>query len=126
MANLNFPLSGNVRQAISPWSDWFKTMGSQLGLININLTSSANPAMEAEIVTDVASYGRQLGRMQDALAVLLAHLPPDLQLPPREQAAIDDFKGMFNEIARVKDRHPAPGGRRALRFRTLPTAELET
>ena len=58
----------------------FRAVGSQFGLININLGQSSNPTVEEEVLTDVASYGRQLGRISDALAVLLARLPPAAEL----------------------------------------------
>jgi hypothetical protein len=37
------------------------------GLININLGQSSAPEVEQEILEDVGSYGRQLGRIGDAL-----------------------------------------------------------
>jgi hypothetical protein len=39
-------------------------------------------------VLDVASYGKQLGRIEDALVVLLRHFKPVGKLPDDEQKAI--------------------------------------
>ena len=64
MTAFRLPLSGNVSQLISPWAGWFGN--SQLGLININLGQSSAPEVEQEILEDVGSYGRQLGRIGDA------------------------------------------------------------
>ena len=53
------------------------------------------------MLSDVATYGKQLGRIGDALAVLLAHFHP--RQP--EKAAIDALKEMLDKIADVKERH---------------------
>lgn len=72
MPVFRLPLSGNVTQTINPWTWFFNPVGSQVGLVNIELGQSSNPAVEEEILSDVASYGKQLGRIEDALLVLLA------------------------------------------------------
>jgi hypothetical protein len=125
MSDFKLPLSGEVSQLFKLWTTFFSAIGSQFGLININLGKSANPTVEEEVLSDVASYGRQLGRVEDALAVLLAHLPPEPALTKREQAALADFRQMFNDIADVKDRHAKPGAKPALRFKDNLTSELE-
>src|SRR5215472_14179190 len=73
MPIFRFPLSGNVTQTINPWTWFFNPVGSQVGLVNIELGQSSNPAIEEEVLSDVASYGKQLGRIEDALIVLVAH-----------------------------------------------------
>jgi hypothetical protein len=105
MADLKLPLSGNVSQLISPWTSWFSTFGSQVGLININLGQSAAPDVEREILDEVGSYGRQLGRIGDALAVLLRHFHPAKPLTPDEEKAIRALRSMLDEIGDVKERH---------------------
>ena len=126
MSDFKLPLSGDVSQIFKLWTTFFNAMGSQFGLININLGKSANPTVEEEVLSDVASYGRQLGRVEDALAVLVAHLPRERALTKAEQAALADFKQMFNNIADVRDRHAKPGAQPALRFKDNPTSDLET
>ena len=103
MATFNLPLSGAVTQAINPWTAYFHVMGSQFGLVNINLGNSSNPDVEAAVLDDVASYGKQLGRMGDVLAVLIRHLDQK-SLTAHEKAAIDDFTRMLTEIKAVKTR----------------------
>jgi hypothetical protein len=105
MPIFRLPLSGNVTQSINPWTWFFNPVGSQVGLINIDLGQSSNPAIEEEILTDVASYGKQLGRIEDALLVLLAHFRPERPLTAKEEAAIGDFKVIVGEIATVKAKH---------------------
>ena len=54
----------------------------------------------------VASYGRQLGRIGDALIVLLNRLQDRLEdLKPDEAKAILDLKCMLHEMASVKREH---------------------
>ena len=111
MPTFKLPLSGDVVQSISPWAAFMSPIGSQLGLINVTVGQSSEPAVEAEALSDVASYGKQLGRLGDALIVLLAHFHPATPLSPEETAAIDDLKEMLERIAEVKEKHK----RKALR-----------
>lgn len=105
MPAFRLPLSGNVTQSINPWTWFFNPVGSQVGLVNIELGQSSNPAIEEEVLSDVASYGRQLGRIEDALLVLLAHFRPDRPLTAKEDAAIAALRAMADEIAAVKAKH---------------------
>ena len=101
MPNLHLPLSGDVSQTINPWTWFFKSVGSQFGLININLGKSSDPELEQQILNDVGTYGRQLGQIGDALAVLLNHVELD-RLEPAEKQAIAAFRYQLDEIARLK------------------------
>jgi hypothetical protein len=112
MPAFRLPLSGNVTQSINPWTWFFNPVGSQVGLVNIELGQSSNPAIEEEVLSDVASYGKQLGRIEDALLVLLAHFRPDRPLTADEDAAIAALKAMIDEIAAVKAKNPAQKPRR--------------
>ncbi|WP_346912045.1 hypothetical protein [uncultured Roseibium sp.] len=104
MPTFKLPLSGDVMQSINPWSDMFKAFGSQFGLININLGRSSAPEIEQDILTEVGSYGRQIGRIGEALEVLIDHL--DLKsLTPKQEAALAAFKAMQGEIAEIKAYH---------------------
>jgi hypothetical protein len=111
MPDFKLPLSGNVTQTINPWTVFFNPIGSQIGLVNVNLGNSSNPAVEEQVISDVASYGKQLGRIEDALVVLLTHLRPKRALTKAENKAILDLKRMLEDIGDVKARHsaePAP------------------
>ncbi len=110
MPTFKMPLSGDVVQSINPWTAFLSPIGSQFGVVNINLGQSSAPAVEEQVLTDVASYGKQLGRVGDALIVLLAHFHPKTPLSEDETAAIDALKDMLAEIADIKERH----SRRAL------------
>jgi len=94
MTDFNLPLSGAVTQTF-PWS-----------IFTINIGESSNPAIEKDALS-VASYGKQLGRIGDALLVLLKHVELVGTLLPEEEDAIRDLKSMLNEIANKKVAHGA-------------------
>jgi hypothetical protein len=107
MPVFRLPLSGNVTQSILPWNWIFNPTGGQYGLVNISLGQSSNPAVEEEVLSDVASYGKQLGRIEDALVVLLAHFHPEKPLNGEEEKALAALKDMTDQIAAVKAKHGA-------------------
>ena len=119
MLTFKLPLSVDMVHAISPWTAFISPAGSHPGLINVTIGQSSEPAVEADALSDVASYGKQLGRIGDALIVLLAHFRPITPLTEEESAAIDDLKEMLQRIADVKDKHK----RKAMRPRR-PRAPL--
>jgi len=95
------PLSGDVTQAINPWSWTLRMIGGQFGLINVNLGSTPNPALEQTIIEEVGSYGRQLGRIGDAMEVLLRHLD-QTKLNPDEVAAIKALQDQLSQVQKIK------------------------
>jgi hypothetical protein len=60
------------------------------------------PGLQRQILEDVGSYGRQIGRMGDAVEVLLRHFKPDDRLSEAEQNAIVILKGQLAEIREIK------------------------
>jgi hypothetical protein len=111
MATFKMPLSGDVVQSINPWTALFSPIGNQLGVININLGQSSDSDVEQEVLSDVGTDGNQIGRISDALIVLLAHFHPQSPLTREESTAIEALKAMPNEVAEVTDKH----GRAAMR-----------
>ncbi|MCF3642242.1 hypothetical protein LXM94_19925 [Rhizobium sp. TRM95111] len=105
MARFRMPLSGDVVQSINPWTWIFSPSNSQISLFHIDLGPSGDPDVEAEVLSDVASYGRQIGRMQDVLLVLVDRLEKAGGLSEREEVAIGDFKALTREIDGIKRRH---------------------
>ena len=101
MSDVEFPLSGPVVQTFNfawPMPQWGWPQPT------INLGRSAKPELELEILKDAGSYGRQLGRIGDALIVLLKHVKLD-DLDAEEAKAIRDLKIMLDTVADVKARH---------------------
>jgi hypothetical protein len=106
MPTFKLPLSGDVVQSINPFTAFMT--GGQFGLININLGQSSEPKVEEEVLSDVATYGKQLGRIGDALIVLLEHFHPRQPLTAEETKAIDALKTMLDKIADVKEKYKRP------------------
>lgn len=100
------PLSGDVTQAINPWTWFARIAGSQMGFINIHQTTGGDPELEREIVENVASYGRQLGRLTDALAVLVEHTDREA-LSPEDGQSLAAFESLAAEIDAAKARRRA-------------------
>ncbi|WP_193184385.1 hypothetical protein [Nisaea sediminum] len=98
---VNLPLSGGVTQTINPWKWIFDWAGSSFSLVNVNLGRSADPEMEQEILTEVGSYGRQLGRMGGAMQVLVDRLDRST-LTKEERHAIEAFEVQLREIEDLK------------------------
>ena len=88
-------------QAINPWS--FYNQGAQLGFVNINLGQTPHPEIEQKLLDEVGSYGRQLGRIGDALEVLIDHAKLK-DLSPAETDALAILKGQLAEVRKVKAR----------------------
>jgi hypothetical protein len=92
MFGIRAPLSGNVTQDISP----------SIGLVNINATQSGDPELERRIITQVASYGRQLGWLLEAVDVL-ARQQSRRGLDAADIRALDQIDKLAERIAAVKE-----------------------
>lgn len=101
---LRAPLSGDVTQAID--TSLVRGIGDQLGFVNINTAGAGDPALEHRIVEEVASYGRQLGRLLDAVDVLVRRDSRG-KLTPDDQRALDQLQTMRAEIDAAKQRSAA-------------------
>ncbi|WP_439597920.1 hypothetical protein [Falsiroseomonas sp.] len=88
-------------QAINPWS--FYQQGAQFGLVNIQLGRTPSPELEQRILEEVGSYGRQIGRLGDALEVLLNHLKLE-GLTQAEADALAKLRGQLAEVRSIKQR----------------------
>lgn len=99
MAN-GFPFSGDVMQSINPWTFFVRQMG-QIGFININLARTPAPETEQAILEGVGSYGRQIGRIADALDVLVGTLDRT-KLDEPQLSAILAFREQLAEVRAIK------------------------
>lgn len=99
MSDVKLPLSGDVTQAINPFTALFSPFSN----ISVNVGSSSDPSIEKDAISQ-ASYGKQLGRIEDALVVLLNTYQPKRRLTEREAQAIDDLGRMLHDINDVKHR----------------------
>ena len=69
----------------------------------INLGQTPHPEVEQAILNDVGSYGRQLGRIGDALEVFLNHVKLD-DLSQAETDALSVLRGQLAAVRQVKER----------------------
>ena len=86
----------------SPFDGFF---GAMSDILTPKWLPTSDPEIEKDALL-VASYGKQLGRIGEALIVLLRDLPEE-KLSDRDKQAIRDLKSMLNEIANVKVKHGA-------------------
>jgi len=101
MSEFRLPLSGDVSQTINPWTWFFRSVGSQFGLININLGKSSDPVLEERILADVGTYGRQIGQIGDVLRVFMTHIKLD-GLTAADRRALKALEYQLDEIDRLK------------------------
>ena len=101
---LTAPFGGAVTQAFDIWSNWFENVG-QLGFINIDLGRTEKPELERQILREVGSYGRQIGRISEALDVLIDQANLDQsKLSAAQVAALHAFQEMVQDVKRCKER----------------------
>jgi hypothetical protein len=79
------PLSGDVNQRIS--APWFSP--------SLTVNYAGSPAIEERVVSDVASYGRQLGWLSELVAALAKGEPPP-------QTTLDQLEKAMAEIEKIK------------------------
>jgi hypothetical protein len=101
MSTFRLPLSGNVPvlQDFNPFN-WSFGPNAQLSFLKVDVGETRDPDVEQAILA-VASYGRQLGRLSEALQAVLAHLPLG-DYTPAQKAAIEDFQSLMREIGDAK------------------------
>jgi len=100
------------RYAYAPYTytDTNTVAGNIINLV-IGKMRAKNPRQEKEIIEGVASYGKQLGRISDALNVLILLVTSQrdpANLKQYEQRVLEDFFAMYQEIAKVKGEHIPP------------------
>jgi hypothetical protein len=105
MPVFKLPLSGDVVQSINPITSFFSPSGGQYGLVNITIGQSSAPEVEKDVLSDVASYGKQLGQVADALLAVIEHLEANHGHAIEDDKSIAAFKELMHAVATVKERH---------------------
>jgi hypothetical protein len=81
-----------LTQAINPWNT----------VVNINSNNSAAPEIERAVLTKY-SYGRQLGRLNDVVALLVKRLEDSKpSLSSEEERAIAQFTALEGDVDKMK------------------------
>ena len=81
----------------------FYQQGAQSGFTNIDLGQTPHPEVEQAVLDYVGSYGRQLGRIGDALEVLFNHVKL-VGLSQAEKDALAVLQGQLAAVRQVKER----------------------
>ena len=105
MGVFKLPLSGDVVQGFS----FFPS--SQFGLINITVGQSTAPDVEKDVLSDVGSYGKQIGQIADALLAVIEHFETENSSVFHGSKEITKFKNMLVHIAEIKEEHRRPAHR---------------
>jgi hypothetical protein len=103
VAVFKLPLSGDVPFSVAPWTN-FGVLGDHASFFTVNVGQSSAPEVESRVLEDVGSYGRQLGRIGEALRVLVEAFD-EHSLAPRQRKAIRAFLAMMDEIDDIKRAH---------------------
>ena len=110
--DLNWPLSGDVSQWINPtW--WLGSFGQQLGFINVNAVNSGDPQLERRVTEEVASYGRQLGWISEALDTVVSCVRDaglTEKLTDEQRRALDRLTHLVDHVQRIKTEEPSRRG----------------
>jgi hypothetical protein len=96
------PLSGPVNQFFDFMNSWFRSIGGQIGLVNITVGSTADPDLEKRILEGVGTYGRQVGRISDALRVLVEQAGKNGGLKEPQKKALNAFINQVDEVDAIK------------------------
>ncbi len=100
-----FPAPEKLDQTINPWTWMSSSSGNRIGLINVDLGLSRAPEVEGDILARVGSYGRQIGRIGEAVEVLLKIVETKCEpgsLSEGEKKAIADFRDLMCQTRAVK------------------------
>jgi hypothetical protein len=92
MLNVRLPASGDIMMDYRPWTNWGEAE-----------PSAGNPQIEDEIFRKVALPGKQLGRLIDAVNILIelaASDHPNLRTQPPQ--AISEFQSMSRQVINKK------------------------
>jgi hypothetical protein len=103
-ADFSAARSGLWDWTVPPWP-WSSVAPQRLdqqinpgwSLFNLTYNNSSAPAVERDVLQQ-HSYGRQIGRLMDAISVLVERLPAAAKDDPR----IEGFKALADDIARIK------------------------
>jgi hypothetical protein len=91
---LRMPASGDVWQKVTNVTDWFSP--------KVEMNFAGDPQIEQEVNTNVASYGKQLGLLTEAVIGLAD--PGDAGAQEALKAAVTRLKAIQGEVEAIKKR----------------------
>jgi hypothetical protein len=72
-------------------------------LLNVTYNNSSTPAIERDVLQQ-HSYGRQIGRLMDALSVFIERLAASA----KDDQRIEDFLALVKDVAQIKENARLP------------------
>jgi len=84
------PLSGDVNQRIT--APWFSP--------SLTVNYAGDPVIEDRVVTEVASYGRQIGWLSEIALALARQQPPPEETLQRLEKASNDIEAIKKDVHR--------------------------
>lgn len=90
--NIMFPGAGGNLQTFDFWSP------------RVSVNFAGNAAVEREVNEDVASYGRQIGWLNDIVLALAAGMPDSVTREPGVQNSLKKLKHAQRAIEAIKQR----------------------
>ncbi len=95
------PFSGDVHQAINPWS-WAASIMQQAGFININNFESSAPNVEKDIIENIAGYGKQIDSLNQLMDIVLSKIDTS-NLTEEQTRAMTTFQQTQYKIQCLKE-----------------------
>lgn len=95
---------GRNYNPVTPWINFLRGATGQFGLINVNTMQTDEPDTELGIVESVGSYGKQLGRVIEALQAVCEQLNKE-NWTHEQQEAVKDFIRLADDIDKYKRDH---------------------
>lgn len=83
------PFSGNVTQEIAPVTSWLSPQ--------LEVNFAGNPKLEAKVISDVASYGKQLGILTEAVL--------EIAEGKKKGDALTKLKALTDQVEALKQAH---------------------
>ncbi len=103
MLNLPYPFSIMFPGAAGNWQAFDARFLSP----NISVNYAGNPMIEREVTEDVASYGRQIGWLNDIVATLAAAVPDTIEANAAASESLMSLQDALKKIAKIKERRKA-------------------
>ena len=82
----------------------FQTFDAHWLSPNVSVNFAGNPAVEREVTEDVASYGSQIGWLNDIVTALAATAPESVNADPVAKDALKMLKDAMTKIENIKKR----------------------
>jgi hypothetical protein len=87
-------------------SNW-QTIDTRWWSPNVSVNFAGNPAIEREVTEDVASYGRQIGWLNDIVVALATADPGTLKPDSEAKKALEKLQTAQKKIEEIKARRKA-------------------